>query len=40
LKKIEDFFQVYGNTVEAEEKLNVEKDRLPDEMQLVVLSRS
>lgn len=40
LKKIEDFFQAYGTTVEAEEKLNVEKDRLPDEMQLVVLSRT
>ena len=40
LKRIEDFFRAFGNTVEIEEKLNVEKDRLPDEMQLVVLSRS
>jgi hypothetical protein len=40
LKKIEDFFQAYGTTVTAEEKLNVEKDRLPEEMQLVVLSRT
>jgi len=40
LKKIDDFFQAYGTTVEAEEKLNVEKERLPDEIQLVVLSRT
>jgi hypothetical protein len=40
LKKIEDFFQAYGTTVEAQEKLDVEKERLPDEMQLVVLSRT
>jgi len=40
LKKIDDFFQSYGTTVEADDKLTVEKDRLPDEMQLVVLKRS
>ena len=40
LKKIEDFFKVYGAVVEAEEKINVEKDRLPEEMELVVLKRS
>jgi len=40
LKKIDDFFKAYGATVEAEEKLLVEKDRLPDETQLVVLKRS
>lgn len=40
LKRIEDFFQVYGTTAVAEEKLIIEKDRLPEEMQLVVLSRT
>lgn len=40
LKRIDDFFQAYGTTVVAEEKLNVEKERLPEEMQLVLLARS
>jgi len=40
IKKIDDFFQAYGTAVEAEEKLNVEKERLPEEMQLVLLARS
>ena len=40
LKKLDDFFQAYGTTVTAEDKLDVSKDRLPEEMQLVVLNRS
>lgn len=37
---LDNFLQVYGASVEAIDKLNVERDNLPEEMQLVVLSRS
>lgn len=40
VKPLEQFLQSFGVNVEPEEKLIVEKDRLPEEMQLVVLRRS
>ena len=40
LYDLDQFIQSYGTSVEPEDKLTIEKDRLPEEMQLVVLSRS
>ena len=40
LKPLDQFLQSFGASVEPEDKLIVEKDRLPEEMQLVVLRRS
>jgi L-ascorbate metabolism protein UlaG (beta-lactamase superfamily) len=40
LQDLEQFVQSYGTSVEPEDKLNIDKDRLPEEMQLVVFSRS
>ena len=37
---LDQFIQSYGTSVEPEDKLIIEKDRLPEEMQLVVLNRS
>ena len=37
---LDQFIQSYGTSVEPEDKLTIEKDRLPEEMQLVVLNRS
>ncbi len=37
---LEQFLQSFGMSAEPEDKLVVEKDRLPEEMQLVVLRRS
>lgn len=40
LKPLESFLQVYGASGEPVDKLIVERDRLPEEMELVVLNRS
>ncbi len=40
VKPLEQFLQSFGMSPEPEDKLVVEKDRLPEEMQLVVLRRS
>ena len=40
LKPLEQFLQSFGMSAEPEDKLIIEKDRLPEEMQLVVLRRS
>ncbi|MGD9129012.1 MAG: MBL fold metallo-hydrolase [Candidatus Woesebacteria bacterium] len=40
LATLEDFIKVYDSQPGVEKKLNVEKDRLPEEMELVVLERS
>lgn len=40
VKPLEQFLQSFGVSAEPEDKLIVEKDRLPEEMQLVVLRRS
>ena len=40
LQPLDQFLQSFGASVEPEDKLIVEKDRLPEEMQLVVLRRS
>lgn len=40
LKPLDQFLQSFGASVQPEDKLIVEKDRLPEEMELVVLRRS
>lgn len=40
VKPLEQFLQSFGVNAEPEDKLVVEKDRLPEEMQLVVLRRT
>lgn len=40
VKPLEQFLQSFGMNVEPQEKLVIEKDRLPEEMELVVLKRS
>lgn len=40
VKPLEQFLQSFGVNAEPEDKLIVEKDRLPEEMQLVVLRRT
>jgi L-ascorbate metabolism protein UlaG (beta-lactamase superfamily) len=40
LSSIEDFIKEFGTEVRTESKLNLDKDRLPEEMELVVLTKS
>lgn len=40
LKTVDDFIKEYGAEVEPTLKLSIEKDRLPEEMELVVLHRT
>lgn len=40
VKPLEQFLQSFGMNVEPQEKLVIEKERLPEEMELVVLARS
>ena len=40
LKPLDNFLQIYGANSEAIDKLQIERDRLPEEMELVVLQRS
>lgn len=40
LQSLDNFLQLYGVSPEPVEKLNVERDNLPEEMQLVLINRS